>query len=376
MADGAVRVAIIGWGFAGRTFHAPVIAWARAKDAGVRLVAVVSSQPKETVAAQLECYREAGDAPCLVLPSVDALVEAKDAWDVAVVTSPNESHAALAARMVAAGRAVVVEKPLAVTVAEAEDVVRAVDGGARVAVFQNRRWDGDFLRLKQLLAEGTLGAVRYVEMHFDRYRLEPRDRWRERDEPGAGLLHDLGPHLIDQALLLFGSPSTISAEVGMQRPNAKVNDFFHIVLAYDDGLRVVLHASILAATETPRFLVQGTKGSWAKYGLDGQEAALRTHVAEIDGGAAGVPMSEWATAGREAQPATLATSDDGVTVHRQSDMMLEGAYWQFYKEMALHVRDPAKHSSPVRAHDALRTQKLIALALASAASGRREPVSF
>lgn len=169
----------------------------------------------------------------------------------------------------------VVDKPFTVTLSQANALKEhADDAGLLLSVFHNRRWDSDFLTLKTLLAEGSLGNVVYFESHFDRYRPEIRQRWREQAGAGGGIWYDLGPHLLDQALQLFGLPETLNVDLGMLRPGSQSVDYFHAVLSYP-GQRVVLHSTVLAAAETARYIVHGTQGSYIKFGVDPQEDRLK-----------------------------------------------------------------------------------------------------
>ena len=206
--------------------------------------------------------------------------EAQDAFadpdiDLVVIAAPNAVHASLAQGALAQGKHVVVDKPFTVTLQEARDVVACAQKAQRiVSVFQNRRWDSDFLTLQQLMANGRLGEVVEFHSHFDRFRPTVAERWRESDQPGAGLWYDLGPHLLDQALQLFGMPLAISADIALQRDGARAADYFHVLLRYP-RLRVVLHAGALVAANSLRFAVHGTRASYVKHGMDAQEDALR-----------------------------------------------------------------------------------------------------
>jgi predicted dehydrogenase len=194
--------------------------------------------------------------------------------DLVVVATPNESHAALAGAALRAGKHVVVDKPFTVTLAEARELAAVASAsGLVLSVFQNRRWDSDFLGLRTALAEGVLGEVVEVRSEMSRYRPAVRDRWRERPGPGSGVWYDLGPHLVDQALLLFGPPATVAADLRIQRRGAAAVDWFHVMLGYG-RLRVVLSSSMLAAAPAPRFVVRGTDATLTRAGWDSQEEQL------------------------------------------------------------------------------------------------------
>ena len=255
-----IRVALIGYGYSGRTFHAPLIAAMDGLD-----LRLVSSRDGAKVGA---------DFPGVGVLADPEAAATSDAVDLVVVASPNDSHAPLARAALAAGKHVVVDKPFTVDLAEARDLVAfAADRGRLLSVFHNRRWDSDFLTVRRAISDGEIGTVTHFESHFDRFRPEVRDRWRERAGPGAGLWFDLGPHLVDQALLLFGPPDRVRADLFRQRPGAEADDWAHVVLDYPRR-RVVLHASMLAAGGTARFTVHGERGSLVKAGADPQEGQL------------------------------------------------------------------------------------------------------
>ena len=204
--------------------------------------ALVVSRDPEAVRAALPEVRAVRDfAAACADPGIDLIV----------IPTPNDTHAPLAAQALAAGKHVVVDKPFTLTVAEARGLLDLARARGRVlSVFQNRRWDADFLTLRQVLASGAVGVPVHLESHFDRFRPQVPDRWRDRAGPGAGLWYDLGPHLIDQALQLFGPPRAVFVDLAAQRDGATTDDRFHALLRYD-RLRVVLHATALAAAETP-----------------------------------------------------------------------------------------------------------------------------
>jgi len=257
-----IDVGLVGFGFAGKTFHAPIIS---AVD-GLRLAAIVQRHGDEAAQA----YPAAK-----LLRSLDELL-AIDSIRLVVVATPNTSHAEIAKPCLLAGRDVVIDKPFATTYAEAAEVAELAKlRGRLLSVYQNRRWDGDFLTARKLIAESKLGRIILFESHFDRFRPQPKaNAWRERAEPGSGVLFDLGPHLIDQALVLFGEPESLSADVRIEREGAAVDDTFDVVLRYT-AMRAMLRASVLASTPTPRFAIQGVGGGYLKYGLDPQEDALK-----------------------------------------------------------------------------------------------------
>lgn len=252
-----VNVAVVGYGLGGRVFHAPYI---KAVE-GLHLSAIVSSRKEEIAAAHPE-------VPVLSDPEA---VFADPAIDVVVVSTPNDSHASLATRALDAGKHVVIDKPFAETAAEARAVMQKARGRL-LTVFHNRRWDGDFLTLKKLIADGTLGELAYVESHFDLYRPVVTQRWRETPGPSSGSWYDLGSHLLDQALNLFGLPLGIAADLDSLRPDGRTTDYFRVLLRYKK-LRVVLMGNYLARSDV-RWVVHGSKASYIKYGLDPQQPQL------------------------------------------------------------------------------------------------------
>ncbi|HTV74060.1 MAG TPA: oxidoreductase [Candidatus Acidoferrales bacterium] len=256
----SIRVALIGYGYAGKTFHAPLIA----ATPGLELTLVGSSDAPK-VQADLPGIRVVGDPRAA---ATDVQV------DLVVVATPNDTHAPLATAALEAHKDVVVEKPFALTLAEAQRLAAlAKERGRVLSVFHNRRWDSDFLGARAALDDDRLGDVVHFESHFDRFRPVVRDRWRERAVPGGGILYDLGPHLIDQALQLFGMPANLSADSARQRAGTPIEDWVHLVLDYG-RLRVILHASMLVAGGARRMVLHGTKGSWIKQHEDVQEKQL------------------------------------------------------------------------------------------------------
>lgn len=338
-----LNVALVGYGYAGKVFHAPLVAHVP----GLRLHAVVSGDPGRV-------HADFPDARVFADP-LDAFAD--DALDLVVVAAPNAVHASLAVAALEAGRHVVVDKPFAATLAEASAVVDATARTGRIAsVFHNRRWDADFLALRALVDEGSLGEVVEFHSHFDRFRPQVPDRWRERAGAGAGLWFDLGPHLVDQALQLFGMPLAVQADIAIQRDGAVVDDFFHVVLRYP-RLRAVLHAGALVPAHGLRFAVHGTRGSFTKHGLDVQEAALR------DGVAPGAPG--W---GRDPRPGRLVTVDaDGVVGEREVDGP-PGDYRAYYAG----IRDAilGRAEPPVTAPQALDVMRVLDAGVRSAREGR------
>lgn len=257
----ALQAGIVGYGYASATFHAPLLL----ATAGVTLSCIASSKAGHV-------QRE---LPGIAVVDDAAALYANPDIDLVVIATPNETHFPLARAALEAGKHVVIDKPFTLDVAQATQLIALAEQHRRcLSVFHNRRWDGDFLTVARLIESGTLGTLRHLESHFDRYRPQVQDRWRESRAPGAGLWYDLGIHLADQALQLFGPPAAIWLDLQHQREGAVADDWFHAVLHYD-GLRVILHASALTAAPGPRFVLHGTAGSFVKFGLDTQEGALK-----------------------------------------------------------------------------------------------------
>jgi predicted dehydrogenase len=265
MDDGSpIRVGLIGFGFASKTFHVPLL---RATE-GYKITAVSSSKPAE-VAASL------GDVQ--IVPDARELATGADV-DLVVIATPNGTHAPLAQAAMRAGRNVVVDKPFTITVDEARHLsALARDQDVLLSIFQNRRWDSDFLTVRDAIRRDVLGRVVLFESRFDRFRPEVRDRWREKPGPGSGLLYDLGPHLIDQALTLFGIPDSVDATLAKQRRNATTDDFFQVVLRYGEMV-ATLGAGSLVSGGSARFAVHGDKASIVKQKPDIQEDQLRAGI--------------------------------------------------------------------------------------------------
>ena len=333
-----IRVGLVGYGFASKTFHAPLIAG----TSGMELAAVSSSDASKVLA----------DWPSTQVVSDPQTLFDDPTLQLVVIPTPNDTHFPLAKAALNAGKHVVVDKPFTVTLSQARELAALADAkGLLLSVFHNRRWDSDFLTLKALLKEGTLGEVRYFESHFDRFRPEVRNRWREQKGAGSGIWYDLGPHVIDQALQLFGTPVAINVDTAELRPGAQTTDYFHAVLTYPQR-RVVLHGSMLVAAESARYQVHGTRGSYVKYGLDPQEDSLKA--------GARPPQEDWGYDMR-----------DGVVTLANGDMMAEetlltipGNYPAYYAGIRDAINGEGKN--PVTAEEAIQVMELIELGLQSA----------
>lgn len=343
-----IRVGLIGFGLGGRVFHAPLVSSVE----GLELAAIyerTSSRAQERYPG-IVTYRSLEEL--LADPSLSLIV----------VTTPNETHFDLARRVLEAGKSVVVDKPSAVTSAEVARLIElARERNLLFAPFHNRRWDGDFQTVEKLIREEALGRLVAFESRFDRWRPAlPKDRLWKEDPAGGGLLLDLGTHLADQALVLFGKPAAVSADVRRERDGKGANDSFTVRLRYPD-LLVTLGANSLSLPAGPRFHLRGTNGNYWKHGVDPQEAALNNLTRISD--------PKW---GRDLQAnwGSLHVGIDGGTVTRPVEA-LRGDYRLYYAG----IRDVllGKGAAPVAAVDAWRVARLLEWA-AEGAQQRREIV--
>ncbi|MBC7827336.1 MAG: oxidoreductase [Chitinophagaceae bacterium] len=257
-----IKVGLVGFGISAKVFHAPFLTTLT----GYELISVVERTKNESQ----KSYPFVN-----VVRSIDELI-ADPAIDLIVITTPNETHLPYALQALQGNKHVVLEKPFANSSGEAMQLVEAAKKSSKiVSVYQNRRYVSDFLTIKEIVEKKLLGETHEFISHYDRYRAEAKpNAWREEPKPGSGVLYDLGPHLIDQALYFFGLPQTIAADIRMQRPHSKVDDYFDLQLNFG-FTKVILHAGMLVREPGPRYMIHGTKGSFIKYGEDPQEAALK-----------------------------------------------------------------------------------------------------
>ncbi len=343
-----VRVALIGYGLAGSVFHAPLIS----ATPGMSLAAIVTSS-----SARQQQARQ--DFPAAeILTEVDALWSQSTRYDLVVVATPNRSHVPLGLAALNVGLPVVIDKPLAATAAGAEQLITtSKKTGKLLTVFQNRRWDNDFLTVRQLLADDLLGPITRFDSHYDRYRAAPRpDAWRESaaTEDAGGLLYDLGSHLIDQATQLFGRPQQVYAEIERQRPGAQVDDDTFVALTFAHGIHAHLSMSVVARIAGARFHINGLHGTYEKWGMDPQEDALRRGMRPGDPDWGKEPRELW---GR------LSTAVGGMHIDGAVET-LTGSYESFYRLLrdALVTGGPL----PVDPADAALTLHIIEAAQQSA----------
>ena len=320
----------MGFGKVAETFHAPLIS----VEPQLRLSYVVERHR----ARSRELYPEVE-----IFSSLDLLLELE--VDLVVILTPNETHYPLARQALLAQKHVLLDKPMSLTSVEADDLIAlAEEKGKILSVFHNRRWDSDFLTLKKLMESQSLGRLVEVESRFDRFRPQLKGGWREESKPGAGVLYDLGSHLIDQSLQLFGTPQAVFADLRKEREEAQSWDSFHLLFDYRE-LKVSLHCSCLAAEEPKlRFRARGTKGAWTKHGLDPQEAALQN--GQLPEG------PQW---GREPAEAWGDLSLDKVSKLPSQ----AGDYPAFYRELAQAIRQGI--APPVLAEQAREVIRMIEL---------------
>jgi predicted dehydrogenase len=353
-----LRVALVGYGLAGSVFHAPLIA----ATEGLTLATVVTSNPERQAQARAEFGDELRFAA-----SADDLWARADELDLVVIASPNKTHVALATAALKAGLPVVVDKPIAGTAAEARELAAlADDRGLLLSVFQNRRWDNDFRTLQKLIADGELGDVWRFESRFERWRPQPKGGWRESGDPEeiGGLLYDLGSHVVDQALVLFGPARSVYAESDVRRPGAEADDDTFIAITHTSGVRSHLYVSATTAQLGPRFRALGSAAGYVKYGLDPQEAALRDGKRPTAKDAAGEgswgeePESMWGRVGSGESPLT----GGGNPVKT-----LPGDYPAYYAAVTAALRGTGKN--PVSAHEAASALDVLEAARRSARDG-------
>ena len=344
-----IGVGLVGYGLGGRLFHAPYIA---AVD-GLRIAAIATSDPRRAASARAE-HPEAE-----VLATVDALLDHPDV-EVVVVVTPNRWHAPIGTRALEAGRHVVVDKPIAMDVAEAARLIEAGERSGRIlTAYQNRRWDGDFQTVRSLIDGGRLGAVDSLEARFERW-MAVGGQWREVADEAGGPHRDLGAHLIDQSLLLFGPARGVFAQMDRRRPDSAVDDSTFVAIDHADGVHSRLWTSLMAARPGPRIRLRGTGGEYVKDDLDPQENQLLAGERPGDPGFGDEPPERW---GR------LYDSDGSV----QTVPTARGDYSRFYELLRDAVQ--GRGERPVDPVDSLRGLQVMEAAERSARSGAVEVVT-
>ena len=334
-----IRTGIIGFGLAGRVFHAPFIA----TNPAFRLELISTANPDR--AAEAAAQHPGAE----IVATPDELLARAGDLDLVILASPAHTHLEQGLAALEAGAAVVIDKPFVPTVSDAKKLIAAAEDADRVlTVFQNRRWDGDFLTVKRLIAEGALGTVHRFESTFERWSGPNRDRWQDTTtiEQGAGITYDLGSHLVDQALQLFGPAVVEQAELQIVRDGAVSDDDAFISLLHSSGVRSHLTMSRAAAQSGPRFRVLGSESGYTVYGLDGQEPALKVQKWPGSDGYGVTPESEWGLLGIDG-------SEAGLTPVPTEP----GDYPAFYAGVAAAIRDGAP--APVDPRDALEVVRIL-----------------
>jgi predicted dehydrogenase len=327
-----IKTALLSYGMSGEIFHAPLL----------------SVDPNFILAKVLQ---RNSDKAKLRYPNVKIVRDIKDiikdeSIELVVVNTPNESHFEYATLLLEAGKHIIVEKPFTVTVDEADKLIGLAKRKDRVlSVFQNRRWDGDFMTVEQVIKNKWVGKLVEFELHYDRYRnYIEANTWKEETGPGTGILYNLGSHMLDQVLVLFGMPNEVDARVGIQRPNGRVEDFYDIRMIYDD-FHAIVKSSYLVREPTPRYIVHGNEGSFIKYGIDPQEQALK------DGKIPG--SSGWGTEGKEFW-GKLNTTIGGLHFEGLVET-IAGNYSQFYSNVYEAIRNNEKLAvKPEESRDVIR----------------------
>ncbi|MFJ2603530.1 Gfo/Idh/MocA family oxidoreductase [Streptomyces sp. NPDC087425] len=347
-----LRVGLVGYGLAGSVFHAPLIA----ATEGLALDTVVTSNPER----QRQARDEFPDVRLAADP--DELFGRAAELDLIVIASPNKTHVPLATAALKAGLPVVVDKPVSGTAAEARGLAAlAEERGLLLSVFQNRRWDNDFRTLQKLLADGELGEVWRFESRFERWRPQPKGGWRESGDPAeiGGLLYDLGSHVVDQALVLFGPVTRVYAESDVRRPGAEADDDTFLALTHASGVHSHLYVSATTAQLGPRFRVLGSRAGYVKYGLDPQEAALREGRRPGTTAAWGTePESLWGHVGSGESPLTGGGTPEPT---------LPGDYPAYYAAVARALTGDG--ANPVTATEAAAALDVLEAARRSARDG-------
>ncbi|MEL3972498.1 oxidoreductase [Rossellomorea oryzaecorticis] len=327
-----INVGLAGYGFSGQSFHRPLL-----QHSNDYQIHTVMSSNKEKVQEDL--------AGVSVVPTLDELLQ--EDIELVVITTPNHLHYDMIKQSLAAGKHVVVEKPFVTKSKEGEELIQlAEEKSLLLSVFHNRRWDADFLTIRKLMESKQLGEVTTYEAHFDRYRPAVKDRWKENKIDGGGVLYDLGAHLIDQALYLFGKPKWVFADVFSQRDPEKAEDYFQITLGYENT-RIGLYSRSIVLDPGPRYQVHGRKGSFVKYGMDRQEADLKEGLDPYSKSWGKEDKENWGTL-------TLVEGEKVNTIKLPSE---KGDYTQYYRGIHQAIRN--NQSSPVPPEEALDVIRII-----------------
>lgn len=352
MTNKPIHIGLLGFGMAGRVFHAPIISVVE----GIKLRKIKANRP-ESIALANRLYPDAE-----VVPETGSVLE-DETVDLVIVATTNDTHYNLAKAALEAGKHVVVEKPFTVTSEEASELIElAQQKGKLLTVYQNRRWDSDFKTVKKLIDGQLLGRLVEYEAHFDRFRPIPAsETWKEEEKPGTGILYDLGSHLIDQALVLFGLPEALYADLRTQRSGGQIIDSFDLTLYYANGLKAILKAGMLVKQPGPRFILSGDKGSFVKHGLDVQEAALKAGLAPAGTDWGAEPEEIWGRLDTELKGQHLVGKI-------QSE---QGDYRDYYENVRDAILGIAELE--VKPEQALNTIRVVELAMQSSSEKRMLP---
>jgi len=340
-----VSVALVGFGLAGRYLHAPVV-----ETAGMKVKAVVSSRSDQ--------IRE--DLPDAEICSELTPLLSRDDIDLVILTTPNELHYPQALAALQHGKHVVTDKPFTIDSSQASHLIEtAAQQKLKLSVYHNRRWDADFLTIMDLIESGELGEITSASLRWDRFRPEVRDRWRERDIAGAGLLYDLGPHLLDQAVIMAGRPDWLQADVYLQRKNALADDGFEILMG-KGTMRISIGVNYLTVDGAPRYIINGSKGTFRKSWLDPQEEQLAGQMSPAHPYFGIEPSDRWGTLHRP----------DGtrITVPTRT-----GRWLSYYEGMRDAITNDLPE--PVDPRAALYIMQLIETAFASSRDGQRKDLN-
>ena len=343
-----IVTALASYGMSGQVFHAPFLE----AHPGFQLEYIVERSASSSAARHPRAR---------IARSFEEVLE-DDEVELVVVNTPNQLHAPMATQALLAGKHVVVEKPFAITVAEGKEVMRvAARRGKTLNVFHNKRFEGEFRTVRELLKSNALGKISSFETHFDRYRPEiGAKRWKEEDVPGAGLLYDLGPHMIDQALVLFGWPRAVTADLRKQREGSAVVDYFHITLRYEHHVAIVT-AGMLAPGPAVKYLIKGDRGMYTKYGTDPQEALLKQGALPTSPGWGREESSQWGKIVDEKGEESLVPT-------------MAGSYMDYYESVYQTLRAGA--APAVRAEEALDTIAIIEFAYSGQETLGPSPMSL
>ncbi len=341
-----IKVGLVGYGYSANTFHIPLVQ----QTHSMQLIAMSSSQYNVVKEKHPEIT---------VYETAEALITS-GLIDLVVITAPNDYHFPLAKLSLENNVNVVLEKPMTNTSDEARQLLQLAENrGLLLSVFHNRRWDGDYLTVQKLLHHNQLGKIKYFESHFDRFRPIVRHRWREVAGVGTGTWYDLGSHLLDQAVQLFGMPHSLTARCLLTRENSKTTDYFHTVLHYED-LEVVLHSSSFANGPNQRFRIEGRQGTYIKVGFDVQEEQLKNGLTPID--------SQYGVENKAHAGKIYSDSEINIIPTER------GCYQKYYQVIAEAIKN--NMPNPVTANDAVTTLMLLELAEKSSRLGKTLPISL